>query len=351
MRFTRAKGAAPARSSGGGMARAACRRSKSCWCAATTIAGGRSSAELRYPVRQRAVVEAAVCAAAPSAEVGMRAMRWPVIPIRPSSCAATAMQRATLPCFWFTPRCRHAARFRIVLRQGADLPEAGRPRLLPSPERKLSRFPVIVGVPLSSPRVAVLGGGLAGLAAAPRWAVPASKSICTNPAPSWEAAPRPGRSAREEAEMVDNCQHVLLRCCVNLLDLYRRLGVGREDPLLPRVLLHRTGRTPLLAEARHAARARPLRRLVPGAEVPGAGRQDRHRARHERHPRRGATRNDLDRITMLDWLREKRQTERAIERYWRQVLVSAINEELRPMAAVARLPGVLAGHDGARRFL
>ncbi|MDQ1469631.1 MAG: hypothetical protein QOJ99_1111, partial [Bryobacterales bacterium] len=25
--------------------------------------------------------------------------------------------------------------------------------------------------------------------------------------------------------MVDNCQHVLLRCCVNLLDLYKRLGV------------------------------------------------------------------------------------------------------------------------------
>ena len=36
---------------------------------------------------------------------------------------------------------------------------------------------------------------------------------------------------------------------------------------------------------------------------------------------------------MLDWLREKRQTERAIERYWRQVLVSAINEELDRMAA------------------
>ena len=36
---------------------------------------------------------------------------------------------------------------------------------------------------------------------------------------------------------------------------------------------------------------------------------------------------------MLDWLREKRQTEPAIERYWRQVLVSAVNEELDRMAA------------------
>jgi squalene-associated FAD-dependent desaturase len=45
-------------------------------------------------------------------------------------------------------------------------------------------------------------------------------------------------------------------------------------------------------------------------------------------------RTDLERITMLDWLREKKQTPRAIERFWRQVLVSAINEDLDRMAAV-----------------
>jgi zeta-carotene desaturase len=50
-------------------------------------------------------------------------------------------------------------------------------------------------------------------------------------------------------------------------------------------------------------------------------------------PRERHTRTDLDRISMLDWLREKRQTDAAIERYWRQVLVSAVNEELDRMAA------------------
>ncbi len=44
-------------------------------------------------------------------------------------------------------------------------------------------------------------------------------------------------------------------------------------------------------------------------------------------------RDDLDRITMLDWLREKRQTPRAIERFWRQVLISAINEDVDRLAA------------------
>ena len=49
--------------------------------------------------------------------------------------------------------------------------------------------------------------------------------------------------------------------------------------------------------------------------------------------RERSRRKDLDQITMLDWLREKNQPARAIERFWRQVLVSAINEELDRMAA------------------
>lgn len=44
-------------------------------------------------------------------------------------------------------------------------------------------------------------------------------------------------------------------------------------------------------------------------------------------------RKDLDRITMLDWLVEKKQTKLAIDRFWGQVLVSAINEEPGRMAA------------------
>jgi zeta-carotene desaturase len=44
-------------------------------------------------------------------------------------------------------------------------------------------------------------------------------------------------------------------------------------------------------------------------------------------------RKDLDRISMLDWLLQKRQTPRAIDRFWRQVLVSAVNEDLDKMAA------------------
>jgi squalene-associated FAD-dependent desaturase len=37
---------------------------------------------------------------------------------------------------------------------------------------------------------------------------------------------------------------------------------------------------------------------------------------------------------MLDWLLQKRQTPRAIDRFWRQVLVSAVSEDLERMAAI-----------------
>ena len=45
-------------------------------------------------------------------------------------------------------------------------------------------------------------------------------------------------------------------------------------------------------------------------------------------------RKDLHEITMGQWLQEKKQPQRVIDRFWRQILVSAINEELDRMAAV-----------------
>src|SRR3981189_2866867 len=37
---------------------------------------------------------------------------------------------------------------------------------------------------------------------------------------------------------------------------------------------------------------------------------------------------ESDAISMLEWLRRRHQTKRAIERFWRVVLVSALDEEL-----------------------
>ena len=183
------------------------------------------------------------------------------------------------------------------------------------------------------PRVAVIGGGLAGLATAAALGsagfevdIYESRNFLGGRATSWPVA-------GNDSEIIDNCQHVLMRCCVNLLDLYNRLGATGK------IQFHREfhfiepgGRTSLLkrgmlpAPAHFAGSFLKLKFLNLSDKIAIA------RAMNA-IPRERRIRTDLDRITMLDWLKEKRQTPNAIERYWRQVLVSAINEELDRMAA------------------
>src|SRR5579863_1877226 len=76
------------------------------------------------------------------------------------------------------------------------------------------------------PSVIVIGGGLAGLASAAALGqsgfqvdVFEARGFLGGRATSYAI---PG----DTSEVIDNCQHVLLRCCVNLMDFYGRLGVA-----------------------------------------------------------------------------------------------------------------------------
>ena len=183
------------------------------------------------------------------------------------------------------------------------------------------------------PRVAVLGGGLAGMAAA------AALGSTGFEVDLYEARPFLGGRATswappgESEEVIDNCQHILLRCCDNLLDLYRRLGA------LDKIQFHREfhfmepgGRTSVLKRGILPAPAHFLGSFL-GLKCLGIADKICIAKAMRAIGVEREVRADLDAITMLDWLREKRQTPRAIERFWRQVLVSAINEELDRMAA------------------
>ena len=136
-----------------------------------------------------------------------------------------------------------------------------------------------------------------------------------------------------DGETIDNCQHILLRCCVNLLNFYDRLGVRdrirfyREFYFLEpggRISVLRRGRLPAPF---HFAGAFLHMHCLSRADKTSIVRA-LFALRRER-----TRRKDLDRISMLDWLLQKRQTPHAIDRFWRQVLVSAVNEDLDRMAA------------------
>ncbi len=189
---------------------------------------------------------------------------------------------------------------------------------------------------VSGSRVAIVGGGLAGLSAA------AALGSCDQEVTVWEARPflggratsYPLNSGEEIGPTIDNCQHVLLRCCTNLTDFYRRLGVRDQ------IRFHREfywiepgGRVSVMKRGLLPA---PLHFTESFARLHFLSLPDKVSLasaliaiRYEY-----GKRNDLEQITMLDWLREKNQSPRSIERFWRQVLVSAVNEDLDRMAAI-----------------
>ncbi len=197
----------------------------------------------------------------------------------------------------------------------------------------------------------VIGGGLAGLASA---AALGSQGFQVD---LFEAKPFLGGRATSynvpssdgESEEIDNCQHILLKCCSNLLDFYKRLGVldgiefHREFYFIEpggRVSSLRKGIFPApmhFAESFFRATWLSLSDKIALGRAMLAVRRERLK------------RNDLDDITMLEWLQEKKQPARVIERFWRQVLVSAVNVELDQMAAAHGFQviwlGFLAGAD------
>ncbi|HTC87041.1 MAG TPA: hydroxysqualene dehydroxylase HpnE [Bryobacteraceae bacterium] len=180
------------------------------------------------------------------------------------------------------------------------------------------------------PEIIVAGGGLAGLAA--------TAALCSagHSVKLFEARPFLGGRATSyeiDSETIDNCQHILLRCCVNLMDFYRRLGVENDITFHREIFFIEPGgrtstlRAGILPAPNHFAESFLRMSFLSAGEKLDV-------LRAIRSIKSESTRTDLDRITMLEWLEEKRQPARAIERFWRQVLVSAINEELDRMAAV-----------------
>ena len=178
---------------------------------------------------------------------------------------------------------------------------------------------------LGNPSVIIAGGGLAGLAASAALGRAGfdvrlfeARAFLGGRATSFPLTPG-------EDELIDNCQHILLRCCVNLLDFYERLGVAGSVRFYREFYFVEPGGR--MSVMRRDPFAFAAMKCLSWADKWAIAR-GLMAIRRER-----TIRTDLDGISMLDWLREKRQTAGAIANFWRQVLVSAINEELDRIAA------------------
>ncbi len=174
------------------------------------------------------------------------------------------------------------------------------------------------------PTVAVIGGGLAGISAGSALADAGYQVELFERRPYLG-----GRASSYEhpgtGEIVDNCQHVLLGCCTNLIDFYKRIGVERQIRWYDEIMFMLPGgrssvlRPSFLPAPMHAgpaflasrvldfrdklAIARALLALMPA--LPADNGQD-----------------------FLSWLRRHGQTQQSIDRFWAPVLISALNEDL-----------------------
>jgi squalene-associated FAD-dependent desaturase len=177
--------------------------------------------------------------------------------------------------------------------------------------------------------VIVIGGGLAGLAAGVALAESGWRVRL------FEQRPFLGGRATSyvlpDGEHVDNCQHVTLGCCTNLEDFYRRVGSADKIKFFDRLLfLDPQGRR---GEMQAGILPAPFHMTGSFAKFAPLTLRDKLSIARamlsilltKGHPA------DLDEnggISMLEWLRRRGQTTGAIERFWRVVLVSALDEEL-----------------------
>lgn len=177
--------------------------------------------------------------------------------------------------------------------------------------------------------VAVIGGGLAGLAAG------CALSDAGFQVTLFERRPYVGGRASSyehpgTGEVVDNCQHVLLGCCTNLIHFYEQLGVTDKIQWFDDLTFIEPGGCPtriaptFLPAPFHSmpsffgasslslkdklAIARALAAMVGMSQVPHVP--------------------DDPKKNFLQWLHEHKQTQAAIDRFWKVVLVSALNEDL-----------------------
>lgn len=171
--------------------------------------------------------------------------------------------------------------------------------------------------------VTVVGAGVAGLAAACALADSGYK-VCL-----LERRPYVGGRASSyehpgTGEVIDNCQHILLGCCTNLINLYRRLGV--EDELFwsgTVMFLEPGGRRSVLAPSGLPAPLHTMRSFLTAKSFTAAEKLTIARGI------RGFLRETPEDSegNFGEWLAQHGQKGRVVQRFWIPVLASALNED------------------------
>lgn len=190
-----------------------------------------------------------------------------------------------------------------------------------------------IGLPKQ--KVAVLGGGLAGLSAARRLLEHGREVTLVEKRPFLGGRAYSFRDGEDGVE-VDNGQHVFLGCCTYYIDFLRAAG-SFERTYLPKRLKTEVvlnGVTGVLSSTRFLGRLHLLPSFV---AYPHLGLKDKLlvaygllRAKLTNRSKRSAA---LDEESAYDWLKRHRQTDRAIDNLWNLFILPALNDDVRDVSA------------------
>jgi len=176
----------------------------------------------------------------------------------------------------------------------------------------------------AQPTVAIAGGGLAGLAAACALADSGFRVTLFERRPYLG-----GRASSYEhpgtGEIVDNCQHVLFRVCTNLVEFYRRIGVDQQIRWYDEMtFIEPGGRVSVMHASPLPA---PLHTMPSFLRFPFLNVTDKLAIARAMIPLTLTAQPDTG-DSFAQWLQRHGQTQRAIDRFWKPILISALSEEL-----------------------
>jgi len=175
-------------------------------------------------------------------------------------------------------------------------------------------------------KIAIVGAGLAGLAAG--CALADSDFQVT----LFERRPYVGGRASSyqhpgTGEVVDNCQHVLLGCCTNLVHFYEQLGVsGKIQWFEELVFIEPGGRASRIHPTFLPAPFHNMPSFLAASSLSVADKMAIAKALLPMM--RQSDFADDPQENFQEWLQRHKQTPHAMDHFWKVVLVSALNEDL-----------------------
>ncbi len=179
------------------------------------------------------------------------------------------------------------------------------------------------------PSVLILGGGLSGIAAA---AALAAEGCSVQIVERHRYLGGRASGFQDGEDWIDNCQHVVLGCCHSILDLFERLKIRNLISFHSSIPFLANGKTTILSPSIFPA---PFHFLPGFLAAPLFSVREkwsilslfaRLSVGHENA-------EILEKMSMSEWLKKEKQPFSVIERFWKIILISSLNETLENMSA------------------